>query len=344
MRKIVLVNQKGGCGKTTTAINIASCLAAKGNKVLLIDLDPQGHSGLGLGAQPDQIEETIYEVLAGKIGVQQAIKPIGKNLSAVFSNVVLSAFEQLMAGAPDREYVLARCLAEIENSYDYLIIDSPPSVGLLTFNGLLAADEVIIPVDSSSFSLNGLGKLLETIQLIEKQTGHRLSFKILATNIDRRTRFGKSVVKSLRAQFSKKCFKTIINTCTRLREAAEQGKPIAEYDKSCAAWRDYQSLTKEILLQEAGRGKRVAKERQIVFSLKAANDAVVKIAGDFTDWKPKKLKLAKRRSGALWQTSIKLRPGSYQYKYLVNDRWIPDPTNKKIVDNGLGTANSLITV
>lgn len=344
MRKITLVNQKGGCGKTTTAINMASCLAAKGNKVLLIDLDPQGHSGLGLGAEPDQIEETIYEVLAGKIGIQQAVKPIGKNLSAVFSNVVLSAFEQLMAGVPDREYVLARSLAEIENSYDYLIIDSPPSVGLLTFNGLLAADEVIIPVDSSSFSLNGLGKLLETILLIEKQTGHRLNFRILATNIDRRTKFGKSVVESLRSQFPKKCFKTIINTCTRLREAAEQGKSIAEYDKNCAAWRDYHSLTKEILRQEAGRSKKLAKERDIVFSLKASDDDVVMIAGDFTDWKPKELKLTKRRNGSLWQTSIKLQPGSYQYKYLVNDCWIPDPANKRIIDNGLGTANSLISV
>lgn len=344
MRKIVLVNQKGGCGKTTTAINIASCLAAKGNKVLLIDLDPQGHSGLGLGAQPDQMEETIYEVLAGKTGIQQAIKPIDVNLSVVFSNVVLSAFEQLMAGAPDKEYVLARCLAEIENSYDYLIIDSPPSVGLLTFNGLLAADEVIIPVDASSFSLNGLGKLLETIQLIEKQTGHSLDYKILATNIDRRTKFGKTVVESLRAQYPSKCFNTIINKCTRLKEAAEQGKSIAEYDKNCVAWRDYHGLTREILLQENGLGQRPVKERKIVFSLKASDDDVVMIAGDFTDWKLQELQLTKRRNGSLWQTSMNLRPGSYQYKYLVNDSWLPDPANKKTVDNGLGSANSVISV
>lgn len=344
MRRIVLVNQKGGCGKTTTAINVASCLSTKGRKVLLIDLDPQGHSGLGLGVQPEQIAKSIYEVLAGKIGIGQAIKPVGKNFDAVFSNVVLSAFEQLMAGVPQREYILSQSLAKIENNYDYLIIDSPPSVGLLTFNGLLAADEAIIPVDPSPFSLNGLNKLLETIRLIEKKTGHVLTFKILPTNVDRRTNFGKSVVESLKSQFSGSCFKTIINTCTRLREAAGQGKPIVEYDKGCAAWHDYHNLTKEILHGEAACRKKQSVKKEVVFTLKAPKDAVVYIAGDFTDWKPKKLTLADRRNGSLWQTAIPLRPGSYQYKYLVNDCWMPDPANDETADNGFGSANSIISV
>ena len=121
-----------------------------------------------------------------------------------------------MAGAPEREYKLSQSLADIENNYDYLIIDSPPSVGLLTFNGLMASEEVIIPVDPSFFSLNGLGKLLDTIRIIEEKGGHKLSIKILATNIDRRTRFGRNVVEKLQTDFPVNCYKTFINTCTVL--------------------------------------------------------------------------------------------------------------------------------
>ena len=178
MIKITLVNQKGGCGKTTTALNLASCLAAKGKKVLLIDMDPQGHSALGLGINPELVEKTIYEVLLGEIPMSQAIQSLGENFDAAFSNIVLSAFEQVMAGAPEREYKLRQSLGEIENNYEYLIIDSPPSLGLLTFNGLMASDEAIIPVDSSSFSLHGLERLLETIQIIESKAGHKLYTKI----------------------------------------------------------------------------------------------------------------------------------------------------------------------
>ncbi|NIR16922.1 MAG: ParA family protein, partial [Desulfobacterales bacterium] len=142
---------------------------------------------------------------------------------------------------------------DIENDYDYLIIDSPPSVGLLTFNALVAAEEVIIPVDPSFFSLQGLGKLLETIQIIEEKVGHELSIKILATSIDRRTRFCRGVVETLKARFPESCFKTIINTCTKLREAASLGKAIAVYDKNSAGYRDYQNLAAEILSEEAER-------------------------------------------------------------------------------------------
>jgi len=290
MRRIAFVNQKGGCGKTTTAINLASCLAEEGRKVLLIDMDPQGHSALGLGVEPGPIEKTIYEVLSSEIPISKAIQTLRENFDAVFSNVVLSAFEQVMAGAPEREYKLARSLEEIENNYDYLIIDSPPSVGLLTFNALMASEEVIIPVDSSFFSLHGLGKLLDTIQIIEEKAGHQLSIKILATNIDRRTNFGNGVVETLKTRFPESCFRTIIHTCTRLREAASHGRPVAEYDKRCAALRDYQNLTEELLNEEAEmkakvssleffsegkRARREAPQREIVFTLEAPESARV---------------------------------------------------------------------
>jgi len=359
MRRIAFVNQKGGCGKTTTAINLASCLAKEGKKVLLIDLDPQGHSALGLGVEPGPIEKTIYEVLSGEMPISEAIQTLRENFDAVFSNVVLSAFEQVMAGVPDREYKLALSLEDIQYNYDYLIIDSPPSVGLLTFNGLMASEEVIIPVDSSSFSLHGLGKLLETIQVIKKKARHELTFKILATNIDRRTNFGKGVVETLRARFPESCFNTVIHTCTRLREAASHGKPITEYDKRCAALRDYQSLTEEVLNEEAEmkaeipslesllEGKRArgeTLEREIIFTLAAPESARVQIAGDFNNWVPDPLHLTDSLGRTVWQKVISLKPGSYQYKYLIDGRWMPDPDNDKTVPDFLGGANSIINV
>ena len=345
MRKIALVNQKGGCGKTTTAINLASSLASRGKKVLLIDMDPQGHSGLGLGIQPDQMETSTYEVLLGSIPLQQAILVLNENLAGVFSNVVLSAFEQQLAGLPEREYKLSHCLEGTSDQYDFLIIDCPPSVGLLTFNALLAADEVIIPVDPSSFSLNGLEKLLETLQLIQKRTGHTLPFTILATNIDRRTNFGRAIIDSLQTRFPGNSFKTFVNVCTRLREAASLGKPINEYDRHSTACRDYNDLSEEVLARTpAELPRESSKKREIVFSLRAPHEATVLIAGDFTDWVPRQLRLTEALDGPLWQTTMRLRPGTYQYKYLVDGQWLPDPSNHKKIENNFGSSNSIISI
>ena len=359
MRKIALVNQKGGCGKTTTAINLAYFLADEGKKVLLIDLDPQGHAGLGLGAKLEHGQGSIYEVLLGEILISEAIRPLRENLDAVLSDVVLSAFEQVMTGAHEREYKLANCLAEVENDYDYLIIDSPPSVSLLTFNGLVAAEEVIIPVDPSYFSLHGLERLLETIQLIEEKVGHQISIRILATNIDRRTNFSKNVVESLKGRFPENCFDTIINTCTRLREAATFGEALAEYDNSCAGSRDYQNLTGEILGEEtemkakgfilgsllaAERRLENQEQREIVFKLDAPQDVLVQIAGDFNNWMPESLHLAELPGRALWHKTISLGPGAYEYKYLVDGRWITDPSNDDTVEDLYGGLNSVIRI
>jgi chromosome partitioning protein len=359
MRKIALVNQKGGCGKTTTAINLACFLAGEGKKVLLIDLDPQEHVKVGLAAKVDPTEKTIYEVLLGEIPISEAIQTIDENLDVVLSDVVLSAFEQVMAGGHEREYKLAQSLAEIENNYDYLIIDSPPSVGLLTFNGLVAAEEVIIPVDPSFFSLHGLGKLLETIQIIEERVDHQLYIKILPTNIDRRTNFCKGVVETLRARFPENCFETIINTSTKLKEAASLGKAITDYEKNCAGYRDYQNLAIEILIEETemkdkgftlgslleaeGRLEQ-REEREIVFRLEAPESAMVKIAGDFNKWAPESLDFTESQGRSLWHKTISLRQGSYEYKYLVDGRWTPDPLNDKTIEDSYGGVNSIISI
>lgn len=343
MRKIVVVNQKGGCGKTTTAINLACSLAAKGKKVLLVDMDPQGHAGLGLGIQTDRSQKTIYEVLSGRIALQEAIHSVRKNLAIIPSNVVLSALEQLLAGRQDREFHLAKQLSGLEATYDFLIIDCPPSVGLLTFNALLAADEAIIPVDASPFSLHGLDKLLETFELIREKTAHAIAYRVIPSNIDQRTSFGRSVIKKLSKRFGTNCSSAIINTCTHLREAAALGKPIMDFDKRCAASRDFMKLTEEIIRRKPAAAAE-KKPRPVTFKLKAPKSALVQIAGDFTNWRPEKLELKENGAGPVWQIVKRLGHGTYQYKYLVDGRWINDPSNGKTHENCFGNENSVISV
>jgi chromosome partitioning protein len=351
MRKIALVNQKGGCGKTTTAINLASCLALEGKRVLLIDLDPQGHSALGLGVSPNDIEKSIYEVLLGQIPIKEAIWILRENLHAILSDVVLSAFEQVMSGAEGREFRLEKSLDDLPYGYDYWIIDSPPSVGLLTFNGLMVCNEVIIPVDSSFFSLHGLGKLLHTLALVQEKREKELSVKILATIFDSRTRYSKYVINTLREHFQDQCFETVIHTCTRLREAAGKGKPIAEYDKGCQGFADYRRLTEEVLKAEAAmaefapvRQQQREEEKPIVFTFEAPASAGVQIAGDFNNWRPESLYFNDSSDDHTWQKLIPLKPGSYRYKYLIDGRWITDPRNKKTVDDPFGGANSILEI
>lgn len=343
MRKLALVNQKGGCGKTTTAINLSYNLAVKGKKVLLVDMDPQGHAGLGLGIQTDSSQHTIYDVLTDNITIHEAIHPVSKNLDVIPSNVVLSALEQLLAGMPDREYLLGKKISEIEELYDFLIIDCPPSVGLLTFNALLTADEAIVPVDASPFSLHGLDKLLETFELIREKTGHTITAKIIPSNIDRRTSYGRSIAQQLKARFAKNCFTSMINTCTRLRDAADKGKPVLEIDRQCAASLDYGQLTAEVLRRRPSSTPK-NKSHYVTFKLKAPKDALVQIAGDFTNWEPEKLELKENGAGPVWQIVKRLGQGTYQYKYLVDGRWIPDPKNRQVRKNCYGNANSVISV
>jgi septum formation inhibitor-activating ATPase MinD len=265
-------------------------------------------------------------------------------LDVIFSNVVLSAFEQKMAGTPGREFRLAQILMGLEDLYDYLIIDCPPSIGLLTFNALIASDEAMIPVDSSPFSLNGLGKLLDTVQLIEKKVGHELTIRVLATNVDRRTNFGSFLVETLKSRFPKNCLKTFINSCTRLREAAYHGKPITEYDRHCAAFQDYHDLTAEIIRQEAKIRRSRPKKKRIAFMLEAPENASVQIAGDFNNWVPMGLHLIEDKGKKVWQTDIPLMPGTYEYKYVVDGNWMPDPHNDKTVKGTFGGVNSVIIV
>ena len=347
MRVVAIANQKGGCGKTTTAINLSACLAQK-KRVLLIDLDPQGHSTIGLGYRSD-FHAGVYDLLCppgGKaVSVRQVSESISDRLDLIPSELVLSTVEQKLAGKEGREYRLRSALSGLEDDYNFVIIDCPPNLGLLTFNALLVASEVVIPVDISYFSLHGLGKLLEIINLLGRECDHSPAMNALITNYDRRLRLSEEILTEVKRHFNDHIFTSIISTSVKLKEAIRSGKPITEYSPASSGCRDYLSLSEEIIRGEylcgdisrpsAGVPPRRVEEG-VVFSCFAPGARRVQLAGDFNDWKPEQEPLFNLSGCGLWQKTVDLPPGRYEYKYVIDGNWVLDPTNPQTTPGPLG--------
>ncbi len=230
MRVIAVANQKGGVGKTTVAVNLSACLAKTGQRTLLVDLDPQSHCAVGLAVPEDQIELSVSEVLmpdeAGRpVQIPEITWEICSRLELAPSRLDLAAFEPKMADAPDRDCRLLQALEHVKDQYDYCILDCPPHIGLLTFNALQAAEEVIIPVDTGYFAMQGLGKQIETIEHLRKQTGRTLRIRILSNMYDVRTKYAREALAELRRHFGSLMLQTFINFNTKLREASSLGQP-----------------------------------------------------------------------------------------------------------------------
>ncbi len=247
-RIIAICNQKGGTGKTTTAINLSTYFSVHGKKVLLIDLDPQGNSTSGLGVEKDNLEYSIYEVLIDKINITDLIRTCYVNtLHLIPSNIDLIAAEVVLNNFSSRERILLGKITPIKNLYDYIIIDCPPSLGLLTLNALVMANSVIIPVQCEYFALEGLGQLVKTINLVRQQFNPDLDIEgVLLTMADFRTNLTAEVLNETRSFFKAKVFQTIIPRSIRLAEAPGFGKPIHFYDQSSIGALKYDALSKEI--------------------------------------------------------------------------------------------------
>jgi chromosome partitioning protein len=252
MRTIAIINQKGGCGKTTTSINLAACLARLGHKTLLVDMDPQGHCAVGLAVPEEQVERTIYDTLIepadGKVAkVPEVVWQIASDFDLAPANLKLAAFEQVFAGRAGREDRLTKALDGVRDIYEWCVIDCPPSVGLLTFNALRACNEVLVPVETGYFSLHGLAKQMETLEVLRERCNKEVVIRVLPTLYDTRTKLAREVLSELRAKFRDYLMESTVNFNTKLKEAASFGQPITEYDPGSRGYKDFVNLARELM-------------------------------------------------------------------------------------------------
>jgi len=251
MKTIAIVNQKGGCGKTTTAVNLAAAFAEKGCRTLLIDLDPQGHSTIGLGYEPDELSTTIYDVL---VNVQNGISNVSLStkvewLDLAPSNVLLSGAELDLSGIVGREFVLGEKLRMVKGKYDICVIDCPPSLGLLTLNALLASIGVVVPVQVHYYAMEGLRQLFETANIIAErfQPCHVKILGILLTLVENNTLLSRQIQQQMREFFGNLVFETVIHRSIRLAEAPSAGEPVLIYAPESRAASEYRALAEEII-------------------------------------------------------------------------------------------------
>ncbi len=358
MRTIAIVNQKGGCGKTTTTVNLGGALEADGARVLVVDLDPQAHATLALGIDPDELDRNLYEVMAepgGESELASVLVSVSDRMDLAPSSIVMSALEQKLAAERQdtRTERLKVALDKLGPAYDYVLIDCPPNVGLLTFNALRAAQEVLIPLEASFFAIDGVQKLLETIALLSDRIGHVLEVRILPTMYDGRTRYARQTLADIRELFKDLCFDAVVRQNVKLRETARHGVPIVRYAPSANGALDYAAVALEVEAspppQHADLSIEVdlpeLREVTIRFTDRQAGD--VRIAGDFNGWVPDKgvRSVIEAENGArVWTKILQLPPGTYQYRYVVDGEWREDPTNSNTASSPTGRVNSVLVV
>jgi len=376
MRTIAIVNQKGGCGKTITSINLSAFLALQ-SKVLLVDMDPQGHATLGLSPNAVPLSKTMSDLFVLRAdrrdtGISDVVYKVSENLDLAPADILLSGAPEKLAGVIGRENILSEALAKVRDRYDYVIVDCAPGVGLLTFNAIRACSEAIVPMDPSFFSLHGIGKVLETFDLLERETGHHVTARVLVTLYPGRSPFVKAVLDDVHNHLPGRCYETYIRYSTKLAEAASHGLPITKYCRQCVGFEDYRSLAAEVLQQDAATAGAISKDvvqsrpepepepervpddrnwpwidspgvtvtpEGVVFTVEALSAERVQLVGDFNGWSVEGSDM--ERHGRYWRKVLNLGPGRHLYRFVVDGNWQSDPMNAS-VESCPGGHNSVL--
>ncbi|MCH2186919.1 AAA family ATPase, partial [Myxococcota bacterium] len=362
-RVLSLVNQKGGCGKTTTTVNLAGALCAQGARVLVIDIDPQAHATLALGIDPDELSENLREILNAPHGPRDLgqilihvsdgidLAPASLALPALGHNV---SFKQTTA----KTRRLKSLINALPNTHDFVLIDCPPALNLLTLNALRASTDVIVPLEASFFAVDGVQKLLQTIGHLEERIGHSLNARVLPTLFDARTRYARETLRDIRALFSEQCFETVIRQNVKLQEAARHGLPIHLYAPSTPGAEDYAAAAAEFTTgrtsESSNRQPRAKRcgikpipKREVLIQFQDERAGDVRVAGDFNGWVPDKnvaSRVEVKGPGRVWTKVLKLAPGTYQYRCVIDGQWCIDPGNPDSVAGPMGHPNSVLHV
>ncbi len=364
MNVIAIANQKGGCGKTTTAINLAAGLGRKGLRVLLIDMDEQGHASLGLGV-PAAALPGLYEVFVGSASLMDVILyNVVPGVDLVPGANTLVRVEHLLAAKPEREKTLLQQLGPVADYYDHIVIDCPPGLGLLSLNALRAAARVLIPVEPSPFALDGVARLHEVIDLMNDHYGLEIRINLLPSLVDLRCRLTQRLFAELEQRWPDEVTPLSVRSTVKVKEAAYLGRPLIDHAPRAAAAEDFAELVGWLIGHDLPpRRGRVTHEigslrmpgmtfsesmenggeRRVVLSYHHSANKDMQIAGDFNGWIPDH-EVETRTVNDTMQKVLKISPGAYQYRVIINGKWQEDPANPMRVPNSFGGSNSLLRV
>lgn len=347
MKIISVANQKGGCGKTTLSVNIAAALARLGGETLLVDLDPQAHATYALGYTKIASErKTSYDIFRAHfdekdIPFNDLIISDRNKLSFIPANMMLSAAEINLGGVNGAAAILHKTLSDpFFQKYEYVIIDSPPSFGFLALNSMYASDMIIVPMDLSYFSFNGVDSVYRVRSLLNAETGRNPAVYFAMSIYDKRSNFAKQFDVEAKRKIGPYLLSTKVRSSVRLREAAKEGKTIFEYDSKSAPALDFYNLTSEILNVESTHADVTVRE----FSLHAPEAGAVYVLGDFNDWQQSDTNRLTKLENGSWSGHFTLNRGSYRYKFLVDNEWTHDPSNPETESNEFGTVDSIVNV
>ncbi len=364
MQIIAISNQKGGCGKTTSAINLSASLAALGKRTLLIDLDPQAHATFGLGVRGEDAGRiSMYNILTDqsekkKDFIESILIPIGDSLDLAPSHILLSTIEQEFTHKDESVSKLHEAISALSFPYDFVLIDCPPSLGFLTFNALRAAQMIIVPLELGSFSLMGVGKLLSMVELLRVKLRHTPKVYALPTMVDLRTRFSKHMAEEVRQTFGDHVLSSVIRQTVVVRESQAKGVPLLKHNPKSKAAIDYMILAQEIVnktaasnqthipqgLHDSKNGVLSLGNQLRDFIFKAAGVREVHLVGDFNNWSLSHESLLWQKEHGLWQKRLFLNPGRYRYKFVIDGEWKTDPENLHLEPNPYGGMDSILEV